>query len=103
PDSTGYAGVEVTFGQGIGLHSGDRWYYYFQPGSPFPVEVHYIEEGRTNVNRTRWSEFGQAGPISYVGTRTFYDERGVTRKALLISDVEINPGLPDSLFTPPGS
>jgi hypothetical protein len=101
-DSTGYAGFAVTFGENIGLHSGDRWYYYFAEGSPFPAEVHYIEEGRTNVSRTRWSSFGQAGPISYVGTRTFYNERGITRKELLISDVEINPGVPDSLFAPPG-
>jgi len=101
-DSTGYAGVAVTFGEGIGEHSGDRWFYYFAEDSPFPIEVHYIEEGRSNVSRTRWTDFGQAGPITFVGTRTFYDERGVTRKQLIISDVEINPGIPDSLFSPPG-
>lgn len=100
-DSTGHAGVAVTFGDGIGEHSGDRWFYYFSDDSPFPIEVHYIEEGRTNVSRTKWSGFQQADPITYVGTRTFYDERGVTRKELVISDVEINPGIPDSLFSPP--
>lgn len=102
PDSTGQAAVQVTFGEGVGEHSGDRYFYYFEEGSPFPTEVHYIEEGRTNVNRTRWSDFQTAGPITYVGTRTYYDERGTTRKQLLISDVVINPGLPDSLFVPPG-
>jgi hypothetical protein len=102
PDSTGHAGIAVTFGEGIGDHSGDRWFYYFSDESPFPLEVHYIEEGRTNVSRTIWSDFEHAGPITYVGTRTFYDERGVTRKQLIITDVEINPGLADSLFSPPG-
>ncbi len=101
PDSTGYAGVAVTFGEGIGDHSGDRWFYYFDQNSPLPVEVHYIEEGRTNVNRTRWSDFQRADPITFVGTRTFYDERGVTRKQLIITDLQINPGIPDSLFSPP--
>jgi hypothetical protein len=67
------------------------------------VEVHYIEEGYSEPTRTRWSDFQPAGPITYVGTRTFYDDRGVTRKELLISDVVINPELPDSLLTPPGT
>jgi outer membrane lipoprotein-sorting protein len=53
------------------------------------------------VSRTKWGGFQQADPITYVGTRTFYDERGVTRKELIITDVEINPGTPDSLFSPP--
>jgi hypothetical protein len=101
PDSTGYAGVMVSFGAGVGLHS-DRYYYYFAEGSPFPREVHYIEQGSTDVNRTRWSNFGEGGPITYVGTRTYYDDNGVTRKQLLISDVQINPGIADSLFSPPG-
>lgn len=101
-DSTGQPGVLVTFGEGVGEHSGDRYFYYFQEGSPFPTEVHYIEEGGTNVSRTRWSDFKTAGPITYVGTRTYYDERGTTRKQLLISDVILNPELPDSLFLPPG-
>jgi hypothetical protein len=102
-DSTGYAGVRVSFGEGVGQHSGDRYFYYFSDDSPFPVEVHYVEEGSRGVNRTKWSDFGQAGPITYVGTRSYYDDRGVTRKQLIISDVLINPGVPDSLFLPPAS
>lgn len=100
-DSTGYAGVRVNFGEDIGLHSGDQYFYYFAEGSPFPVEVHYMEEGQASVTRTRWSDYQAAGPITYVGTRTYYDDAGVTRKQLIISDVVINPGLPDSLFLPP--
>lgn len=100
-DSTGRPGVKVTFGEGIGLHPGDRYFYYFEDPSPFPVEVHYIEEGSKNIDRSRWSDYASAGPITYVGTRTYYSEDGITTKQLLISDVEINPGLPDSLFAPP--
>jgi len=103
PDSTGYPGIAVTFGDGVGEHSGDRYFYYFSEGSPFPIEVHYVEEGRTNVNRMKWSDYQQAGPITFVGTRTYYDETGTTRKQLIISDVQINPGVVDSMFTPPGT
>jgi hypothetical protein len=100
PDSTGYPGVRVSFGAGVGIHS-DRYFYYFKEDSPFPSEVHYIEEGSTTVHRTRWTDFARTAPITYVGTRTYYDEQGVTRKQLLIADVEINPGVPDSTFLPP--
>ncbi|MEE9132291.1 MAG: hypothetical protein V3U13_01905 [Gemmatimonadota bacterium] len=101
PDSTGYAGVAVTFGEGIGQHSGDRYFYYFSDDSPFPVEVHYIEQRSTNVNRTKWSDFSQAGPITYVGTRTYYNDLEITRKQLIITDVVINPGIDDSVFQRP--
>ena len=102
-DSTGYAGVKVSFGEGVGEHPGDRYFYYFGESSPFPVEVHYIEQGYTHedVNRTRWRDFQAAGPITFVGTREWYDEEGVRTKQLLISDVKINPGVPDSMFVPP--
>lgn len=103
PDSTGYPGVRVTFGENVGLHPGDRYFYYFEEGSPFPIEVHYLEEGSRSVDRTRWSDYRTAGPITYVGTRTYYNEEGTTTKQLLISDVEINPGLADSLFVPPSN
>lgn len=103
PDSTGYAGVRVNFGEGVGQHSGDRYFYYFSDESAYPVEVHYIEEGSTRVSRTRWSDFRKAGPLTYVGTRTYYNELGVRTRQLLISDVMTNPGVPDSLFLRPGS
>ncbi len=35
-----------------------------------------------------------------MGTRTFYDERGVTRKQLIITDVQINPEIEESVFSP---
>jgi len=101
-DSTGYPGVKVTFGEGVGEHSGDRYFYYFTQEAPEPLEVHYIEEGRTSVSRTRWRDFQKAGPITYVGTRTWYNDRGINTKRLIISDVVLNNGIPDSLFQRPG-
>lgn len=101
-DSIGYEGVRVTFGEGVGLHPGDRYFYYFDEGSPFPVQVHYIEEGGTTVDRTVWSDYRKAAPLTYVGTRTYVDEQGRRTKQLLMRDVVINPGVSDTTFTPPG-
>ncbi|MFQ5690657.1 MAG: hypothetical protein ACE5HQ_10335 [Gemmatimonadota bacterium] len=93
--------VRVTFGEEIGVHPGDRYFYYFLDQDPFPEEVRYIEQGREDVNRAVWSDFGKAGPISYVGTRAYRDAEDRPTKDLLIDDVSINPELPDSLFRPP--
>ncbi len=93
--------MEVSFGSGVGEHPGDRYFYYFDGDSPFPREIHYIEEGRTSVNRVRLEDFKTAEPLTYMGSRTFYNEQGITTKQLLISDVVINPGLADSLFLRP--
>ena len=95
--------VRVTFGEGVGAHPGDRYFYYFLDEDPWPEEVHYIEQGRTEAarNRTRWSDFQTAGPITYVGNRVWVDSAGRRTKALRIDDVWINPPLADSLFAPP--
>jgi hypothetical protein len=62
--------------------------------------VHYIEEGKENRSRTVWSAFRAAEPLTYVGTRKWYDDGRLT-KELRMYDVEINPELVDSLFAPP--
>ena len=92
--------VAVSFGAGVGAHPGDRYFYYFSPGDPFPKEVHYIEQGKENRNRTVWSDFRPAEPITYVGTRRWYKD-GRKTKELRIDDVWINPVLADSLFSSP--
>jgi hypothetical protein len=95
--------VTVTFGAGVGVHSGDRYFYYFLDGDPFPEEVHYIEEGREEEdrNRTEWSAFRSAGSLSYVGRRLWRNEAGTPTKELRIHDVWVNPDLTDELFQPP--
>jgi hypothetical protein len=94
--------VAVSFGTDIGAHPGDRYFYYFSRDDPFPREVHYIEEGKENRNRTVWSDFREADPITYVGTRRWYRDGRLT-KELRIDDVWINPALADSLFSSPRS
>lgn len=95
--------VRVTFGEEVGAHPGDRYFYYFLDGDPWPDEVHYIEQGRTEAdrNRTRWSSFRTAGPMTYVATRTWVDSAGRPLRALRVDDVWLNPPLEDSLFTAP--
>jgi len=101
-DGGGYE-VLVTFGDQVGVHPGDRYFYYFLDEDPFPEEVHYIEQGKTEAdrNRTIWSGFGRVGDLAYVIARTWVDSAGLPTKELRIDDVQLNPVLPDSLFTAP--
>lgn len=93
--------VRVTFGSQVGIHPGDRYFYRFLDDDPWPEEVHYQEEGSEGRTTTRWRDFTAAGPITYVGTRRYVDDRGRTTMELRIDDVWIDPTLPDSLFRPP--
>ncbi len=98
-------GVElaVTFGDTVGMHPGDRYFYYFTDEDPFPEQVHYITQGREEKdrNRTVWTGFDRAGPITYVVSRLWVDTLGHRTKELRVDDVWINPKLPDSLFLAP--
>lgn len=93
--------VRVGFGSDVGVHPGDRYFYEFRDSDPFPEEVDYIEQGTETRDRTLWRHFREAGPITYVGTRRYVDERGRVTKELRISDVVIDPPLADTLFAPP--
>lgn len=93
--------VTVSFGGGVGQHPGDRYFYRFLDGDPWPEEVHYREQGAEDRTRTLWRDFTRAGPISYVGVRRYVDEGGDRTKELRIDDVWVDPPLADSLFRPP--
>jgi hypothetical protein len=97
-----YHAVEVSFGVGVGEHQ-DVFTYYFAPGHGFPTELTYVEEGRTNINRMLWGQTQRAGEIRYpyVVTRTTITESGKRTKALVVSDVVINPEIPQSKFERP--
>ncbi|HEY0672756.1 MAG TPA: hypothetical protein VGD27_10840 [Longimicrobiales bacterium] len=93
--------VHVHFGSGVGLHDGDRfWYYWRDASSPFPTEVHYIEEGLSEVDRKVWllRQPTRLGPGVFFARRTMQNARGVAARDLLISDVVVNRGMRDSLF-----
>ncbi len=92
--------VRVTFNEGVGDHQ-DTWRYYFTDAGSWPVQVDYTEDGRTNVNQTRWEDIQQAGGFYYVGRRVHFDEDGRTWKVLAVGDVEINPELPATVFSTP--
>jgi len=98
-DEGGYE-VLVTFGDQVGVHPGDQYFYYFLDDDPFPEEVDYIEQDKTEVdrNRTVWTGFGRAGNLAYVVARTWVNSEGTPTKELRIDDVQLNPTLPDSLF-----
>ncbi|MDX1578463.1 MAG: hypothetical protein R3266_08260 [Gemmatimonadota bacterium] len=95
--------VRVTFGDGVGLQPGDRYFYYFLDEDPFPEEVHYISEGRgeESRNRTVWRGYASLGDFTYVVTRRWLDTLDRPTKELRVDDVQLNPTLPDSLFRPP--
>lgn len=93
--------VEVSFQAGVGAKPDDRYVYRFTDEDPYPEEVRYREEGAESWNRTRWSAFRDAGPLTYVGRRTWLDGDGRPTRELRMHDVVIDPPVPDSLFRPP--
>ncbi len=97
-----YHAVGVSFGEGVGEHS-DVFTYYFAGGRAFPTEVTYLEEGRTNLNRLLWGRTRTAGPLDYpyVERRDWITESGKRTKALVISDVSINPEIRQERFERP--
>ncbi len=97
-----YHAVGVSFGEGVGEHS-DVFRYYFVEGRGFPTEVTYVEEGRTSLNRLIWGETRRAGELRYpyVVRRDWLTLSGKRTKALVISDVVINPEIPQSRFEQP--
>lgn len=93
--------VRVTFGEGVGKHDGDRfWYYWRDRSSPFPSEVHYIEEGLSEADRKRvaLSDLRSIGPGKYFSMRTIKSAHGMPMRALMVSDVVVNRGIRDSVF-----
>jgi hypothetical protein len=97
-----YHAVGVSFGEGVGEHQ-DVFTYYFPPGAGFPYEVTYVEEGRTELNRLIWGPTARAGDITYpfVEHRTWITESGRPSKVLVISDVVMNPEIPQQRFEAP--
>jgi hypothetical protein len=102
PPVAGYHAVEVSFGENVGEHD-DVFTYYFEPGAGFPVEVTYVEEGRTSINRALWGETGRGDTLDYPYPirRDFIVASGKMTKSLAIYDVVINPELSQKIFETP--
>lgn len=92
--------VAVQFGEDVGEHQ-DTWMYHFEERRVWPVEVNYIEEGKTNVNRIRWEVIREAGGYYYPERRVHFDDEGRVTKVLRYSDVEINPEVDPGIFLRP--
>lgn len=100
-DDDGRHVVGVTFGEGVGLHDGDAWQYWFEDGRTWPVQVAYREEGRENWNVLRFENVRTVDGYTFVGRRVHFDETGGTTKVLFTHDFELNPELDPEIFSPP--
>lgn len=101
-DDDGRRVVGVTFGEGIGLHDGDSWQYWFEEGRTWPVQIAYMEEGRTNWNLLRFEDVRTVDGYTFVGRRVHYNEAGQLTKVLYTHDFELNPEIDVSVVaTPP--
>lgn len=100
-DEEGRHIVGVTFGDGVGLHDGDTWTYWFEDGRTWPVQVAYREEGRENWNTLRFEDIRTVAGYAFVGRRVHFDETGGITKVLYTHDFELNPPLDMSLFSRP--
>jgi hypothetical protein len=94
--------VAVTFGDDVGLHPRDRfWWYFGDAESPFPTEVHYIEQDKTARDRAQLTGWVGSGPFRFARWRRYYNDRDQPIKAILYSDFEVNRGVPARHFERP--
>jgi len=100
-DDDGRHLVGVTFGQGIGLHDGDAWRYWFVDDRTWPVEVAYREEGRENWNHLRFEDIRTVDGYPFVGRRVHFNEEGGLTKVLYTHDFDYNPQINAEVFSKP--
>ncbi len=100
-DAEGRHVVGVTFGEGVGLHDGDTWQYWFEDGRTWPVQLAYREEGKDNWNTLRFEDVRAVDGYTFVGRRVHFDEQGRITKVLFTHDFELNPRIERSRFDRP--
>lgn len=100
-DAQGRQVVGVSFGEGVGLHDGDTWQYWFEEGRTWPVQVAYKEEGRDNWNYLRFEDIRTVDGYTFVGRRSHYNEQGQPTKVLYTHDFELNPEVSRAVFEMP--
>jgi len=100
-DDQGRQVVGVSFGEGVGLHDGDSWQYWFEKDRTWPVQVAYKEENRTNWNLLRFEDVRTVNGFTFVGRRVHYNDEGQLTKVLHTHDFEFNPELDMEVFAAP--
>jgi hypothetical protein len=100
-DEEGRHIVGVSFDSGIGLHDGDSWQYWFEDGGTWPVQVAYMEEGRTNWSKLRFEDVRTVDGYVFVGRRVHTNANGRVWKVLRTSDFQLNPNLDVGAFSRP--
>jgi hypothetical protein len=100
-DPEGRQVVGVSFGEGVGLHDGDSWQYWFEDGRTWPVQVAYKEEGRENWNYLSFEDVRTVDGYTYVGRRVHHNEQGQLTKVLYTHDFELNPDVGPETFEMP--
>ncbi len=100
-DEQGRHEVGVSFGEGVGLHDGDQWRYWFEDGRTWPVELAYREEGRENWNVLSFQDIREVDGYVYVGRRVHTNADGKVWKVLRTHDFELNPGPAPETFASP--
>lgn len=99
-DDEGLHKVRVTFGENVGEHD-DTWFYTFKDGQTLPVQIAYREEGRENINLTRWDDIQEVGGYMFAGRRISVNDRGEITKIIVTSDFVLNPDIDQSRFRLP--
>jgi hypothetical protein len=97
-DDQGRDHIGVSFGEGVGLHDGDSWQYWFVEGRTWPVEIAYQEEGRTSWNYLSFEDIKTVDGYTFVGRRVYHNEDGQLIKVLYTHDFELNPDVDPSFF-----
>ena len=100
-DDQGRRVVGVTFGDGVGLHDGDTWQYWFVDGNTWPVQLAYREEGRENFSVLRFEDIRSVDGYVFVGQRVHTNADGHVWKILRTHDFELNPEIDRRLFDRP--
>jgi hypothetical protein len=97
--------VVVSFGPGVGLSPGDRYWYHFggDGADAFPRRVDFLKENLPDEarERTLWRDWQRSGRVTYVGERLYVDVAGRPERALLFSDVAFGESVDPELFAAP--
>ena len=66
-----------------------------------PAEVHYVEQGSTELVTVRWQDFRNTDGYVYPERRVHFDEQGRVHKVIRTHDLVINPEVNPALFRRP--